>query len=668
MSIRNILELDYELFKIITKYGIYDVSPELKKKYYKDATENLINEMISSSSQNTVIALWGDKRCVEEVLKILTLTNRNRISYIIDKDIDGLQEKKPYIYILPNQIQDKAINVIILLSWKYRKEIKLDLNYMWEMRDKITIIDFYDYMAQHGVYWEGEFYEQLIDYEFPASARTDAVYAEINYTFHSFENASLLPEKEFYLRRAIALCVYTGCFDQIERYIERYIEEKLPSWDRYVDFRIELRQWRQQVGYYPEKTGKSVIEDINNALFMFNCYGTKEEQEYENRWRKLKREYRNVKLICLRVGLIGEFYPLINQIMNEVKATESYCAFLPYCDRPRIANNYMLELMRRYFNIISQSEIPFWFYVIQKHRDEIDLSEWGKYRRRSTFPTIKVKEYERQFDFTYDEDEEGKRQALNMGIKPGQEYVCLANRSSSYNMKTVGTDVYHGRHGNAHRNFEFNVYDEVISYFNDKNIATVRMGREAEIVQLPIGCIDYASKYANDFMDHYLAANCKFMITGFNGIFSLPSIFSTPVLMINVAAVACGFAGFFYTCADMYIPKKYYDKRKKRFLSLREMMLVDNACVAWQERCEAGGIEFIDNTCEEVLEAAQEMESRLNGTWIDDEESLDYRNRYLEIYKTMKEIAPNNAFNFYGEPIPYRIASTYLKRNKYLLE
>ena len=103
-------------------------------------------------------------------------------------------------------------------------------------------------------------------------------------------------------------------------------------------------------------------------------------------------------------------------------------------------------------------------------------------------------------------------------------------------------------------------------------------------------------------------------------------------------------------------------------MSLKEITLLEVECSIWGSRYAKKGIQFIDNTPEEIKAAVEEMLQRLEGTWIETEEDKANYQRYLKIYEETREIAKNNKKNWTGEPIPYRLAASYLRNNMYLLD
>ena len=158
------------------------------------------------------------------------------------------------------------------------------------------------------------------------------------------------------------------------------------------------------------------------------------------------------------------------------------------------------------------------------------------------------------------------------------------------------------------------------------------------------------------------------MVASATGAIFMAGLFGKPVIMVNTVPVSFGMSGTLYTDKDLYIPKKYYDINRDRYLTLREMLKADMQCSIYGKRYAEKGIKFIDNTPEEIAAVVQEMIRKIDGTWQDDIDDQKNHERYLEIYQEMKRESRSNPDVWTGEPVPYRIATTYLRDNLYLLE
>lgn len=413
---------------------------------------------------------------------------------------------------------------------------------------------------------------------------------------------------------------------------------------------------QSKISFLPIQTDKE--KKIPDMLYQFQEIYRKEE--YDEEWKRIKERYECIKVYELCVDAIGEFITRFFMIQETYVESNALRVFIPYIPVKRICNKYLLDLLGRKIYIVQEKNAAFWAYVFREHLEEVDVSEYDKYSSVNDYPAYQTHDGDFKHCFHKDEIERGKMALGEMGMN--KPYVCLAARTATYNERTIGHDFSYD-----FRNMLFDTYGAAIHYLQKQNMATVKMGRMEYPMKRLDGCVDYAGLYADDFKDLYLGSECEFMIANSTGIVFLARLFSKPVLMVNAVPVSFGFGGVRYTNQDLYIPKKYYDVNRDRYLSLREMMEVEAQCLIYGDRYEKAGIRFIDNTAEEIAAAVQEMFERLRGSWQDTEEDQKNYEVYLEIYRDMKTKTANNSDVWLGEPLAHRIAATYLRDNLYLL-
>ncbi len=245
-----------------------------------------------------------------------------------------------------------------------------------------------------------------------------------------------------------------------------------------------------------------------------------------------------------------------------------------------------------------------------------------------------------------------------IGLK--RPYACFAARTSTYNLKTIGTDG-----GFSPRNMDFLDYEMTIAYLKQEGIATVKMGKDVKMKQKISNCIDYAGCFSDEKMDIYIAANAQFAITSFTGLVTLFSMFGIPVLMVNAIPLFSTYGSFPYTDEDLFIPKKWYSKKKKKFLSFREMIDIEERKENKEKDFLEYGIELIDNTPEEIWMATKEFLARMRGVWKSTDDDIENEKCWEKIRDEGRSRIHDS--NLCGT-IPYRISSTFLKNNLYLLK
>ena len=394
-------------------------------------------------------------------------------------------------------------------------------------------------------------------------------------------------------------------------------------------------------------------------LLRLNYYKAETSDTYEEKWNAIRKKYSRIEIYLFRVSAIGEMIANFLMSKSENRPQDILTVYIPMFEgRAKISNSALLDLFSSKINIITDKDVDFWNYVIVNHGKEICICQKYKYyRTKYKWPPYQTEGNE-WCELSEEITNEGVRQKEKLGIK--RPYVTFVARNAAYNNKIHGHDFSY-----SYRNMNFEDYQLAIQYINSQGMDAVRMGRMLEPIEID-GCIDYAGKYANDIMDIYLAANCEFMIGTSTGVALLPRLFGRPVLSVNMTTLSMGFGGSPYTSKDMYIPKKHYSRKKKRYLSLLEIARLEAVCTVDGRKFEEEGIVFENNSPDEIREAVKEMHERLNGTWKVTEEEIKCMERYKEVFQQVNMIS-NNKNNLQGSAFPIPISYTFLKNNLYLL-
>ena len=228
-----------------------------------------------------------------------------------------------------------------------------------------------------------------------------------------------------------------------------------------------------------------------------------------------------------------------------------------------------------------------------------------------------------QLSFTEEEHKAGRDLISILGIPEGAEYVCMHARDKAYtdspdNIRRLDDPLAY----NDFRDCDIETYQPAAQWLAEKELWVVRVGHQ---IVRPIHTahsriIDYASDYRRhlqdpEFADVYLQAHCKFFLGCTAGIYYLSHIFGVPIAFVNMIPLAES-----GRCEkDLWIPKKYWNKREDRFMTFKEMV---ERGADWnrlwygeQKTIADEGIVFVDNTPEEILALVQEMHARLDESW-----------------------------------------------------
>ena len=139
------------------------------------------------------------------------------------------------------------------------------------------------------------------------------------------------------------------------------------------------------------------------------------------------------------------------------------------------------------------------------------------------------------------------------------------------------------------------------------------------------GIIDYATTSRTDFLDCFLMKNCKFAFVGNTGIVWFRWLFNLPNLHCDVYDIR-----YTQMTSDIFIFQKVWMRSENRVATISEMLKMRSE---YSDERHQGrlGVELIKNTADEILSACNEMNSRIDGTWITTPQDEELQQRYLSL-------------------------------------
>jgi len=272
--------------------------------------------------------------------------------------------------------------------------------------------------------------------------------------------------------------------------------------------------------------------------------------------------------------------------------------------------------------------------------------------------------------FTRAEEQKGKKIQQAMGIPVGAKYVCILGRDSRYlsiHMPNVDSS-YHD-----YRNVTIDNYKSAAEFLASQGYYVVRMGKhvqDAFNVNNP-KIIDYAnSPYRSDFMDIYLSANCFCFISVGTGLDSVAQIFRRPLLITNFPLSNRGI----WPDWCLFMPKKVYDVATKRYLSFKDIYnLFSNSERSVPQILHETGLQFIENTPEEIMDGVKELLGRImnNERYSTTDQQLqqqfwhDYPQRFSDNLPLLK--TPVFEYTQMMQEGHLRIVTSFLQKNEIML-
>jgi hypothetical protein len=409
------------------------------------------------------------------------------------------------------------------------------------------------------------------------------------------------------------------------------------------------------------------------------------QKVYEARFQELTGKYKKIHIVknnILNIGPMCDLYLSLSLLLEKYSADEKLLLLLydenaPVYDEgnPRIANHWFLKKIKELVEIIDADTAPFWGYVVKEHPESCDFDSadpFGRviYPNREQVLHHDINRYPSKVYLSFSEDERKKGDAalVRMGLKTGK-YFCFFSRSNEYH------ETYFKNHGSEYasqtavRNSSIEDFAQSIRQLNLPDVKAVRMGAIDSRRVTGGNILDYTNMYRDEFLDFFIMGNAKFFLGDESGLACIPWLMNIPQAITNNLTIFWWAADYYnYNSTMNYtIYKKWWHRKKNRYLTLQEILdlswkygLSDEDEMRLYRNL---GIDFHNNTVEEIADFLYEMNLRIDGKWQTDEEETALRKKYWQMVNETLLKAPPEMILWDYEP-----GGLFLKRNKWLLE
>ena len=256
--------------------------------------------------------------------------------------------------------------------------------------------------------------------------------------------------------------------------------------------------------------------------------------------------------------------------------------------------------------------------------------------------------------FTPEEEQRGLAELERLGLPPNKPFVCFHMRDANYflaDTHTASDPEFHD-----YRNCDIRNAELATEALVERGYSVVRMGSavKAPFRSRHAQVVDYAlSGRRSDFMDVYLLGHCAFYFGGDSGIYALAEVFRRPYAFVDFCVM-----DYAHTWNPWpFIPKRFWLKTERRWLTLREIFTSGAARFRSSRQFAAAGIELVENTAEEIRGLVLEVEERVRGRWVDREDDEALQRRFWE---TFREYASPHLHGVYRA----RIGAEFLRQNR----
>ena len=401
------------------------------------------------------------------------------------------------------------------------------------------------------------------------------------------------------------------------------------------------------------------------------------EAMYEKKSQEILKTYRKIELCTVRAYRIGEIIVSLGHQQAFPPKEGELAIFFPVGWIPRadgvrceylyedryIANTYLYHKLAHIVPFVTRENAGFWKYFIQHYKHKTYVSHRFDFQNLLMMQKqiIKEKSFHRQFlYFEPNEIEKGDRKLKEMGLVGA--YVCFFARQGRYLKEHLGIDGA----GDPERCSHIENFSLMSERLWRRGIQSVRMGYLVEGSFDAPGGVDYANRYRSEFMDFYVLSKAKFLISGPSAMEVMANLFDKPLVMINMPVITFNADSLNYCDRkqDIFLPKKMYDTRKKRYLTFQEIFAIErqeDSRYKIAEYYETHGIILEENTPEEIADVADEMIARLDGTFSYTPEDEMRQKRFSELLAWAMQ-----GRDCFAVDLP--VGREFLRQNEWLLE
>ena len=254
--------------------------------------------------------------------------------------------------------------------------------------------------------------------------------------------------------------------------------------------------------------------------------------------------------------------------------------------------------------------------------------------------------------FTEEEENCGKQFLESNGLKPN-EFICYTVRSESYYLARIAEGQV--IKPQSIRNPSESVYLKVAESLNQDGFKVLRVGKDLGLKldksEFP-NILDYSSEFRTDFLDVYLLKYCKYLFCGNAGIITLRWLWNLPSVTGDSYLIWRN-----QICYDIFLLQRVWLKQENRLATFTEMLSLHGYS---EEKHQPGlGVELVKNTADEIRDACDEMNARIDGTWVTTKEDEDLQRQYQNL---IVKFSNQPTWNGRG-----RIGAKFLRDNQDLL-
>jgi len=232
---------------------------------------------------------------------------------------------------------------------------------------------------------------------------------------------------------------------------------------------------------------------------------------------------------------------------------------------------------------------------------------------------------ESHLKFTSSEVKVGEKYLRNVGIEQGKPYICLIVREAAWAPPTTGPSS-----SGTLRSRSFEDFLLAADALANLGVAVIKLGAAGTFKTAGTKIIDYAnSKDKSEFLDVYLPAHAKCVVSTMSGPDAVALVGRVPVLYVDIAQYSLCFAG---TRLVTWVPARLISQKLGRALSLSEVFESGAGRFLGSSAFEQAGIKIEQSSPEQIRDYCLDFYQSLTNQKLDDG---PMQNLYREKFHTL---------------------------------
>ena len=246
--------------------------------------------------------------------------------------------------------------------------------------------------------------------------------------------------------------------------------------------------------------------------------------------------------------------------------------------------------------------------------------------------------------FTSSEIEMGEKYLRHVGIEAHTPYICLVVREAAWAPPTTGPAS-----SGTLRSRSFEDFLLAAEALADLGVAVIKLGAAGTFKTAGTKIIDYAnSKDKSEFLDVYLPAHAKCVVSTMSGPDAVALVGRVPVLYVDIAQYSLCFAG---TRLVTWVPARLISQKSGRALSLSEVFESGAGRFLGATPFEQAGIKIEQSSPEQIRDYCLDFYQSLTNQKLDDEPMQNLYREKFHTFLSKNSVAKLAPFNSSLSPL-----------------